>query len=155
MKLQKTLLASSLAVVSTGANAINLGEFWATDQIGGVTYIYKQSELNDPTVVANPQLVDLTNLPDADGVQRHSSVRMHISGFSNHAGIDPRSRAIQTYLDGWMEIWKTNGGAAAPTKIASLEASTIQCLRGRRRHGRQYGQFQRSGQGQHCPRLWR
>ncbi len=130
MKLNKTLLASSLAAVSTGANAINLGEFWATDQIGGVTYIYKQSELNDPTIVSNPQLVDLTNLADADGVQRHSSVRMHISGFSNHAGIDPRSRAIQTYLDGWMEIWKTNGGAAAPTKIVSLEASTVNAYAG-------------------------
>ena len=121
-----TAIAAGVGLATAGgsAQAINLGEFWATDQIGGVTYIYKQSELNDPTVVSSPTLVDLTNLADADGVQRHSSVRMHISGFSNHAGLDPRSRAIQTYLDGWMEIWQTNGGTGAPTKIASLEAST-------------------------------
>jgi hypothetical protein len=47
---------------------------------------------------------------------------MHIIGFSNHAGLDPASRAIFGYLDGVAEIWASNGGTHAPTKIAELQA---------------------------------
>jgi hypothetical protein len=47
---------------------------------------------------------------------------MHIIGFSNHAGLDPASRAIFGYLDGVAEIWASNGGTHAPTKITELQA---------------------------------
>lgn len=118
MKFQKTILATAIGVVATSANAINLGEYWAVDQIGGVAHIFDQADLNDPTVDAVESKVDLVSPGD------HNSVRMHILGFSNHAGIDPASRTIMTYLDGWMEIWKSNGGTGAPTEVAELEAST-------------------------------
>ena len=101
------------------AQAVNLGEFWATDQIGGVTHIFDQSDLNDPTIDAVATEVDVASPGN------HNSVRMHITGFSNHAGLDPASRSIMTYLDGWMSIWNTNGGTHAPTEVAELEASTI------------------------------
>ena len=121
MNFQKTLLATATgaAIAAAGsAQAINFGEFWAVDQIGGVAHIFDQADLNDPTVDAVESKVDLVS-PGS-----HNSVRMHILGFSNHAGIDPASRTIMTYLDGWMEIWASNGGTGAPTEIAELEAST-------------------------------
>ena len=118
MKFQKTILATALGVVATSANATNLGEYWAVDQIGGVAHIFNQADLNDPTIDAVESKVDLATPGD------HNSVRMHILGFSNHAGIDPASRTIMTYLDGWMEIWKSNGGTGKPTEVAELQAST-------------------------------
>ncbi|MFV9615528.1 MAG: hypothetical protein ACNYZG_06200, partial [Gammaproteobacteria bacterium] len=109
---------------ATSANAINLGEYWAVDQIGGVAHIFNQADLNDPTIDAVESKVDLA----APGA--HNSVRMHILGFSNHAGIDPSSRTIMTYLDGWMEIWKSNGGTGAPEEVAELQASTTAAYNG-------------------------
>jgi len=113
------MIATALGVATTGANAVNLGEFWATDQIGGVTHIFDQADLNDPTIDAVATEVDIAS-PGS-----HNSVRMHITGFSNHSGLDPASRSIMTYLDGWMSVWKSNGGTHAPEEIAELEASTI------------------------------
>ena len=124
MTFRKSLVASATtAAIGTmaagSAQAINLGEFWATDQIGGITHIFDQADLNDPTVDAVAVEKDIA----AEG--SHNSVRMHITGFSNHAGLDPASRSIMTYLDGWMSIYKTNAGTGNPTEVAELEASTI------------------------------
>ena len=121
MKLQKTMLASATtaALAAAGsAQAVNLGEFWATDQIGGNTHIFDQADLNDPTVDAEATIVDLV----ANG---GDSNRMHIKGFSNHAGIDPASRTIMTNLGGTFDVWNTNAGTGSPTHVATLEASTI------------------------------
>jgi len=121
MKFQKTLLATATTAAITAAGsaqAFNLGEFWAVDQIGGVAHIFNQADLNDPTVDAVESKVSVVT-PGAN------SVRMHILGFSNHAGIDPASRTIFTYLNGWMGIWASNGGTGAPTHIADFQASTI------------------------------
>ena len=119
-------VAAAVGLATTGsASATNLGEFWAGDQIGGILHIFNQSDLNDPSVDAAESKVPFTgNVGSSDG-GTHSSVRMHILGFSNHAGIDPRSRTIMSYLDGWGEVWATNAGTGAPTKIADLEASTV------------------------------
>jgi hypothetical protein len=121
MKFNKSLVATAttaaLGMVAGNAQAFNFGEVWATDQENGRLHIFKQSELNDPTRSANPSIVDL--------VQAGSPANNHIIGFSNHAGLDPSSRAILTFLGGTFEVWRTNGGTGAPSKIASLEASTI------------------------------
>lgn len=119
-------VATAVGLAATGsASATNLGEFWAADQIGGVMHIFDQADLNDPSIDAQEAKVTLTgNVGSADG-GTHSSVRMHILGFSNHAGLDPNSRTIMSYLDGFGEVWATNGGTGAPTKIADLEASTV------------------------------
>ncbi len=128
MKFNKSLVATAttaaLGMVAGNAQALNFGEFWAVDQIGGVAHIFDQSELNDPTFDAQETKVDLVSPGN------HNSVRMHILGFSNHAGLDPSSRTVMTYLDGWMEIWKTNGGTGAPTEVAELQASTIDAYSG-------------------------
>ncbi len=134
MKFNKSLVATAttaaLGMAAGNAQAfhLNFGEFWAVDQIGGVAHIFDQSDLNDPTVDAVESKVDLFagTLP----VQEHQSVRMHIMGFSNHAGLDPASRTILTYLGGWMEIWKTNGGTGSPTEVAELQASTVDAYLG-------------------------
>ena len=121
MKFQKTILATATTAALTAAGsaqATNLGEFWAVDQINGKAHIFSQAELNDPTIDATASIVDI-NAPGT-----HNSVRMHILGFSNHAGIDPASRTVLTYLDGWMEIWNTNGGTGSPTPAAEIEVST-------------------------------
>ena len=123
MNYKKSLVASAttaaLSMVAGNAQAINFGEFWATDQVNGRLHIFDQAELNDPTVSATPAVIDLLSQGG------HSNPKNHIIGFSNHAGLDPASRSILTYLDGWLEIWRSNGGTGAPTKVADLEASTL------------------------------
>jgi hypothetical protein len=126
MKFQKTLLASATtaALAAAGsAQAVSLGEYWAVDQIAGVAHIFDQACLNDATCDAN--VADGTETQvDLAASGDYNSVRMHILGFSNHGGMDPASRTILTYLGGWMEIWKTNGGTGAPTEVAEMQAST-------------------------------
>lgn len=132
MLLKQKLLATAagatvcLAAANASAQGLNLGEVWVGDQFNGLVYIADQGDLNNPFLTGQAATdrvttLDLQNLPDADGVLRHSSTRMHIIGFSNHAGLDDRSRAVFGFLDGWMEIWKTNGGTHAPEKVVSLQ----------------------------------
>lgn len=122
-----TAIAASLGLAGTTANAINLGEVWTGDQENGFIYIHNQSELNDPSSVASEVRVDLNaaaNNCANPGDSIHGSRcadRMHIIGFSNHAGLDPDSRAVFGYLDGVAEIWASNGGTRNPTKITELQ----------------------------------
>lgn len=129
MKFNKTILASAtcaaMGVAAGNAHALNFGEFWAADQVNGKMHIFDQSDLNDPTVDAIQTVYDYQNQIGSSDGGTHSSPKLHILGFSNHAGLDPRSRTVVAYLDGWGEMWKTNAGTHAPTKVADLEASTI------------------------------
>lgn len=123
MKFQKTLLATATgaAIVASGsAQAFSLGEVWANDQNNGRLHIWSQTNLNISWLPSNPSVIDITAQGGA-----HSAGHTHIIGFSNNAGLDPSSRAIMTYLDGWMEIYNSNGGTGSPTKVAELEASTV------------------------------
>lgn len=123
MKFQKTMLATATtaALAAAGsAQAISFGEVWANDQQNGRLHIWSQSNLNDPTAPSNPSVIELTQ----DG-GANTAGSAHIIGFSNHAGLDPSSRAILTFLNGWMEVFNSNGGTGAPTKVAELEASTL------------------------------
>jgi len=118
MNINRTLAALLATIISfsvTGAYAENLGEVWVGDQFNGLLYIADQDELNNPYIDATVDVIDLT----AQG--GHASKRMHIIGFSNHSGLDPDSRAVLSYLDGFAEVWQTNGGTHAPTKIADLQ----------------------------------
>jgi len=110
-----TAVAAGVALATAGsASATNLGEVWVGDQFNGLVYIADQSELNNPLIDADVDVIDLV----ADG---HGSTRMHIIGFSNHAGLDPASRAVFGYLDGVAEIWETNGGTHEPELVESLQ----------------------------------
>ena len=123
MKFQKTLLATATgaAIVASGsAQAFSFGEVWANDQQNGRLHIWSQTNLNISWLPSNPTVVDLT----ANGGTNTSGAN-HIIGFSNHAGLDPSSRAVLTFLNGWVEIHNSNGGTGAPTKVAELEASTL------------------------------
>lgn len=123
MKLKKSLVAMAtglgLSLTAATAGAINLGEVWVGDQQDGKLYIFDQADLNNPFVDAQETTIDLTTVPG--GV---NSTRLHLVGFTNHNGLDPDSRAILAYLNGWAEIWKTNGGTHAPELVTKLEVST-------------------------------
>jgi len=124
-----TAVAAGIGMAVAGsAHASNLGEVWVGDQQNGLIYIADQSALNNPFVTATVDVVDLNAAAgnNCTGATLHTSARcadrMHIIGFSNHAGLDPASRAVFGYLDGVAEIWATNGGTHTPTKIAELQA---------------------------------
>ena len=112
MKLKTTLTAVAAAVglsMAGSASAfLSLGEVWVGDQQDGKLYLFKQSELNDPSVDAQQVEVDLTN----GGT---TTPRMHLIGFSNHNGLDPDSRAQLAFLTGVADIYFTNGGTLAPS----------------------------------------
>ena len=132
-KLTALAAGMALASIAGSASAFNLGEVWVGDQENGNVYIADQSALNNPFIDAPVTTVDLnaaaggkdpeTGLCQGDSL--HASARcadrMHIIGFSNHAGLDPASRAIFGYLDGVAEIWASNGGTHVPTKITELQ----------------------------------
>ena len=121
-----TAVAAGIGIAAAAGSAqanFSLGEYWAVDQINGVAHIFSQADLNDPSITNSDQSrVNIAVQGHKDGVP---STRLHILGFSNHAGIDPASRAVFSYLDGWMEIWASNGGTGAPTPIAAIEVSTV------------------------------
>lgn len=124
MNFNKTTIASAttaaLSMMAAGnAQALNFGEFWAADQINGLMHIWQQDALNAPGPAAKEVVHFQNRTGSADGGM-HTSARLHILGFSNASGLDPSSRVVATYLDGWAEIWNT----ATHDKIADLEAST-------------------------------
>jgi len=123
MKLNTKLSAIAAAVglaTAGSASAFNFGEVWVGDQFNGKIYIADQSDLNNPFLTGQAASDKVTAI-DLTAQGGHASTRMHIIGFSNHAGLDPASRAVFGYLDGYAEIWQTNGGTHAPTKIADLQ----------------------------------
>ena len=132
MKLQQTLVAAAtgatLCLASATANAINLGEVWAADQRNGILHIWKQSDLNSWKRNPRQKTVDLIAATNINGdtllPNGVSPGAMHISGFSNHSGLDPDSRAIFGYLNGQMQIWKTNGGTLNPELVETIDVST-------------------------------
>ena len=123
LKNKLTAVAAGVAIATAGTVSAmgpmgpvgNLGEVWVGDQFNGLIYIADQARLDNPHSKAPVSVIDLT---DQGG---HASKRMHIIGFSNHAGLDPASRAVFSYLDGVFEIWNTNGGTHKPTKIVDLD----------------------------------
>ncbi len=126
MKLKQTLVAAAtgatLCIATATTSATNLGEVWSADQANGILHIFKQSELNDPGTDAMQQKVDLGAATTAKG-QSLNNTKMHISGFTNHSGLSSKSRAVLAYLGGQMQIWKTNGGPAAPELISTHDVS--------------------------------
>jgi hypothetical protein len=133
MKLQKTLVAAAtgttLCLAAATANATNLGEVWAADQRNGILHIWKQSDLNGSKKNPKQNTIDLIAATNNNGEtllgNGVSPGAMHISGFSNHAGLDPDSRAVFGYLNGQMQIWKTNGGTLNPTLLETIDVSTV------------------------------
>ena len=134
MKLKQTLVAAatgaSLCLAAGTASALNLGEVWAADQRNGILHIWKQSDLNSGWK-KNPRqntidLIAATNINGdtllPSGVSPGAN---HIIGFSNHPGLDSDSRAIFGYLNGQMQIWKTNGGTLNPTLLETIDVSTV------------------------------
>ena len=119
MRRVATAIGLTMALAASQASALNLGEVWVGDQQDGKLYIFNQSDLNNPFVDAQETTIDLTTVPG--GV---NSTRLHLVGFTNHNGLDPHSRAILAYLNGYAEIWKTNGGTHAPELVSVLEVST-------------------------------
>ncbi len=132
MKLQQTLVAAAtgatLCLTSATANALNLGEVWAADQRNGILHVWKQSDLNKSWKNAQQNTVDLIARSNLNGdtllPNGVSPGAMHINGFSNHTGLDPDSRAVFAYLNGQMQIWKTNGGTLNPTLVETIDVST-------------------------------
>ncbi len=128
MNLNRTMLAAAtgatLCLTATTSSAINLGEVWSADQANGILHIFKQSDLNNPGVDADQQKIDLGAATTANG-DTLINTKMHISGFTAHSGLSSKSRAVLGYLGGQMQIWKTNGGPAAPTLVDTFEASSI------------------------------
>jgi len=133
MKLQKTLVAAAtgttLCLAAATANATNLGEVWAADQRNGILHIWKQSDLNGSKTDPQQNTIDLIAATNVNGetllANGVSPGANHIIGFSNHAGLDPDSRAIMGYLNGQMQIWKTNGGTLNPTLLETIDVSTV------------------------------
>ncbi|NOR18995.1 MAG: hypothetical protein GQ538_02770, partial [Xanthomonadales bacterium] len=123
MKNKLTAVAAGVAIATAGTVSAmgpmgpvgNLGEVWVGDQFNGLVYIADQSKLDNPNSKAPVTTIDLL------AQEGHTSARMHIIGFSNHAGLDPASRAVFSYLDGFFEICNTNGGTHKPTKIVDLD----------------------------------
>ncbi|MGB5397867.1 MAG: hypothetical protein WBN96_12020, partial [Gammaproteobacteria bacterium] len=101
---------------------------WVADQRNGILHIFKQSDLNNGWKDAQQTTIDLIAATNNNGEtllpSGVSPGGMHISGFTNHSGLDPDSRAIMGYLNGQMQIWKTNGGTLNPELVETIDVST-------------------------------
>ena len=84
-KLTTLAAGMALASIAGSASAFNFGEVWVGDQFNGKIYIADQSDLNNPFLTGQAASDKVTAI-DLTAQGGHASTRMHIIGFSNHAG---------------------------------------------------------------------